>query len=91
MLSPSAEGDYVRFGEGVYFYITGDVHITPWRFNFMDNRADVTFTLSAGHTVERNYELFNNDHSETRGGPFYPSEDGIYLRGILHFRVWPTR
>ncbi len=81
--------NYVGFGRGAYALFLFDLHFTPFDFDLMSNDADLTFSLSAGYSMFREYLLFDSADNQIQEGPFYPAKNGPYLKFMASVRLWP--
>lgn len=88
LLAAESEGDYVRFGRGVYTLYMFNLHLTPFKFSTGTVPSDITFTLSAGHTLDRKFELYLFPRNLIQDGPFFPARNGFLVQCSVSMRVW---
>ena len=85
---PDIPGGYLAYGRGAYALFMFDIHLTPFAFDLLGNQSDLTLSLSVGHSMFREYLLFDMNDNEVSLEPFLDITNGPYLKFMASVRVW---
>ena len=55
---PVIPGGFLAYGRGAYALFMFDLHFSPFSFDLLGNDSDLTFSVSLGHSMFREYLLF---------------------------------